>query len=56
MAKITTKNYLRKLLISRIKRDLSAWRGLAGIWRDKKITGPIQWQRKIRQEWERKIL
>jgi hypothetical protein len=55
MPKILTKNNIQKLLVSKVKRDLKAWRGLAGIWEKKKLVSPIQWQKKLRKEWERKI-
>ena len=47
----TTENKLLK--IQKVKRDLKAWQGLYGIWKNKKIENPIVWQRKIRKEWER---
>jgi hypothetical protein len=55
MAKILTRNNIQKLLVSKVKRDLKAWRGLAGIWGKKKLTSPIKWQRRLRKEWERKL-
>jgi hypothetical protein len=55
MAKILAKNNIQKLLVPKVKRDLKAWRGLAGVWKEKKLVSPTQWQRKIRKEWERKI-
>ena len=36
-----------------MKRDLSAWRAIRGIWSGKKIKDPVVWQRKIRKDWER---
>ena len=36
-----------------VQRDEKAWQILRGIWRGKKIANPVQWQRKIRKEWER---
>jgi hypothetical protein len=56
MAKILTKNNIQKFLVSKVKRDLKAWRGLAGIWKKKKLTSSIKWQRRLRKEWERKLL
>lgn len=38
-----------------LKKDLNAWKGLCGIWKEKKIKGVLQWQRKIRKDWERKF-
>lgn len=38
-----------------VRRDLKAWRALHGIWRTKRIKDPVQWQRKIRKEWERTL-
>jgi hypothetical protein len=55
MAKTLAKNNIQRLLISKVKRDLKAWRGLAGIWKKKKLISPIKWQRKLRKEWEREI-
>ena len=55
MPKTISKNQTQKFLTPTIKRDLNAWRGLAGIWKGKKLPNPIQWQRKIRKNWERKL-
>jgi hypothetical protein len=55
MAKILTKNNIQKFLVSKVKRDLKSWRGLAGIWEKKKLISPIQWQRRLRKEWKREI-
>jgi hypothetical protein len=55
MAKILTRNNIQELLVSKVKRDLKAWRGLAGIWKKKKLISPIKWQRRLRKEWEREI-
>jgi len=33
-----------------IRRDVKAWRALVGIWKGKKLTDPVVWQRKIRRE------
>jgi len=42
MAKVLTKNNIQKLLVSKVKRDLKAWRGLVGIWKIKKLISPIK--------------
>jgi len=39
-----------------IKRDLGAWRAIRGIWKGKRMVNPVAWQRKIRKEWERKLI
>lgn len=33
-----------------------AFEKLRGIWKNKKGPDPVKWQRKIRKEWDRKIL
>jgi len=38
-----------------VRRDVKAWRALAGIWRGKKISDPVAWQKKIRKEWQRML-
>ena len=38
-----------------MRRDEKAWRALAGIWRRKKISDPVAWQKKIRKEWQRAL-
>lgn len=54
MTKLSTKNNTENILAEKTKRDIQAWQAIRGIWKDKKLENPIQWQRKIRQEWERK--
>ena len=38
-----------------IRRDIKAWEAIRGMWRGKKIMDPVQWQKKIRREWERAL-
>jgi len=40
----------------KVKRDVSAWEAIRGIWKSKNIANPVNWQRKIRKEWERKLV
>lgn len=35
---------------------LLAWQALAGVWKNKRIPDATAWQRKIRREWDRKLL
>jgi len=56
MAKILTRNNIQKLLVSKVKRDLKAWRGLAGIWKKKKLISPIKWQRRLRKNGKGKFV
>lgn len=54
MTKLTTKNNRENILADKTSRDLTAWEAIRGIWKDKKIENPVEWQRKIRKAWERK--
>ena len=36
-----------------VGRDMRAWKALAGIWSKKALEDVVQWQRKMRKEWER---
>lgn len=36
-----------------MRREEKKWHGLEGVWRDKTITDPVRWQKKIRKEWQR---
>ncbi len=38
------------------KKHVSAWNGMQGMWKGKKMPNPMAWQRKIRNEGERKLL
>ncbi len=35
---------------------LAAWEALGGLWKNKRIPDAAKWQRKIRKEWDRKII
>ena len=37
------------------KYNLTAWKKAAGILKHKRILDPVEWQRKIRSEWDRNI-
>ncbi|MBU4298743.1 hypothetical protein KJ636_01760 [Patescibacteria group bacterium] len=52
---ITKKRNKVEMPIYKIKRDIEVWRAICGIWKRKGVKDIIKWQRKIRQEWERKI-
>ena len=32
------------------KKAIAAWRGIFGIWANKKLEDPVQWQRRIRAD------
>lgn len=37
------------------RRNLKAWEAIRGIWHTKKLPNPVQWQQKIRKEWDRSL-
>ena len=45
-----TKNYKITSIIPSSKERLLAWEAIRGIWKNKRMTDPIAWQRKIRQD------
>jgi hypothetical protein len=50
------KKYRVNLEDIKAQNALAAWKSMAGIWKNKKLPDPVKWQRKIRKEWDRKIL
>ncbi|MFY9462651.1 MAG: hypothetical protein WAP52_00500 [Candidatus Sungiibacteriota bacterium] len=44
---------IRTAIQQEVRRDENAWRGLEGVWRNKTVTDPVRWQKKIRKEWQR---
>jgi hypothetical protein len=39
----------------RVKRDIRAWKALAGIWKGRKLPDILRWQKNIRKEWEQEL-
>jgi hypothetical protein len=44
---MTTKLYKQRLVL---KRNWDVWEKAAGIWKNKKSTDPLKWQKQIRKE------
>jgi len=55
MIKTVLKNNTQINIPYEIKRDVSAWEAIRGIWKGKKTLDAVKWQREIRKEWDRKL-
>ena len=59
-AETEVKQVLKKYRVSlgqiKSRQAFLAWQAMAGIWKNRKLPDAAKWQRKIRKEWERKIL
>lgn len=51
-----TKTRRAKPQLYKVKRDITAWEAIRGIWKKKRIADPVAWQKKIRKEWERGLI
>ena len=52
----TVKTNRAKPQLYQVKRDLTAWKSIQGMWKKKRVADPVAWQRKIRKEWERGLV